>query len=154
MRKRQDPMLFISKCREDYRIKIKGHDQGLLVSVILYKWQYETDAKTKKAAKLFRDEVLQELEDKRIFSISWTPNVMYFINGLYLELNGQRVVARTPNDKGLPQRSYFSINRFGLREAFDMAISELEKNKRRKTYPDWVISKAWKIARLHYGERL
>lgn len=156
MRNRHDPMLFVSKSDKGYRVRVRGYNNvsNFLVEAIFYKWQFKTDAKTKKAAKIFRDEILQQLEDERIFSISWTPNVMYFINGLYLDLDNSRVIARTPNDKGLPPRSYFNIKRFGLKEAFDMAISELEKNKRRKAYPKWVISKAWRLARLHYRESL
>ncbi len=115
------------------------------MSVVFHKWQFNTDRNTKKAAISYRDEILKELEDKRIFSISWTPNVTYFINGLGLEVNYKRICARTPNTKGLPQARRFNYKNFGLRKAFDMAISELEQHKRRAAYPEWVINKAWKL---------
>lgn len=151
MRNRQDPMLFVTKYKNDYRVRIRGYDQNnYLIDATFFKWMYKTDAKTKKEAMIFRDEILQELEDKRIFSIYWTPSITYFINGLYLDLVGGRVCARTPNKKGLPQKLFFSIRRFGLKGAFDEAIKALEKHRRKKDYPSWVVNKAWKLVKKHY----
>ena len=144
MRKRNDPMLFITKHKEGYRIKIQGYDHGHLFSWVIYKYEHGTYAKAKKYAMEMRDETLQELEDNRIYSISWTEAVTYFINGLGLEVGYQRVCARTPNDKGLPQSRRFNYETYGLREAFDRTIKALEKYKRGSVYPDWVIEEAWK----------
>jgi len=92
MRNRQDPMLFITKVGKDYRVRIRAYDQNIfLVDVVHHQWMYNTDKKTKKAAMEYRDGVLQELEDKRIFSIHWTPSITYFVNGLYLDIVGGRV---------------------------------------------------------------
>lgn len=144
MRKRNDPMLFITKHGKEYRLKIQGYDHTSLISWTFYKYEYGTYIKAKKAAMRARDEILQELEDDRIYSISWTEGVTYFINGLGLEVPYNRVCARTPNDKGLPQSRRFNYKTHGLRGAFDMAIQALEQYKRGAVYPDWVIGEAWK----------
>lgn len=144
MRKRNDPMLFITKHKGGYRIKIPGYDHGHLFSWVIYKYEHGTYAKAKKYAMAMRDETLQELEDNRIYSISWTPNLPYFISGLGLEVNQNRLCARTPNDKGLPQSRRFGYGVGGLRDAFNMTIQALEEYKRGAVYPDWVIAEAWK----------
>jgi len=79
-----------------------------------------------------------------MYSISWTPNITYFINGLGLEVNYKRICARTPNEKGLPQSRRFNYKIHGLRGAFDSTIQALQKYKRGAVYPDWVIAEAWK----------
>jgi len=144
MRKRNDPMLFVHKHGKEYRVKIQGYEHGSLISAIFYRYEYGTYAKAKKAAIEFRDEILQELEDDRIYSISWTPNLPYFINGLGLEVGQKRLCARTPYNKGLPGWRRFSYGPGELREAFDRAIEALQKYKRGSVYPDWVIEEAWK----------
>ncbi len=137
-------MLFIHKHGKEYRVKIQGYDHGSLISWVFYKYEYGTYLKAKKAAMEFRDKILQELEDDRIYSLSWTPNLIYFINGLGLEVNNVRLCARTPNDKGLPVCHRFNYVTYGLRGAFDKTIQVLKKYKRGKVYPDWVIEEAWK----------
>ena len=122
-------MLFIHKHGTDYRIKIQGYKHTHLFSWVLHQYEYGTGAKTKKAAMQGRDEILQELEDDRIYSVSWTEGVTYFINGLGFEVNYHRVCARTPNHKGLPQSRRFNYKKYGLRGAFDFVGPTEDQNQ-------------------------
>ena len=146
-------MLFIHEHGKEWRVKIQGYDHGSLISAVFYKYEYGTYAKAKKAAIEFRDQELQELEDDRIYSISWTPNLTYFINGLGLEVNNVRLCARTPYHKGLPGWHRLNYETYGLRGAFDKTIQVLQKYKRGKVYPDWVIDEAWKRIKKKYNDQ-
>ncbi len=152
MRNRNDPMLFITKHnKKAFRVKILGYNHGSLISYIYHAYEYGTLAKAKKEAMKGRDEILQQLEDDRIYSISWTESVIYFINGLGFEVGYKQICARTPNKKGLPQKRRFGYGVGGLREAFDSAIQAIEQYKREGAYPDWVIDEAWKRVKEQSG---
>ena len=151
VRRRTHEMIFITKYGKDgYRVKISGDDRELLIDCLFYYWEFKTKLQTKKAAIKFRDEQLKRLEDQRIYSLDWSPNVLYFIRGLCLSKKKQNIQIKIPTSHGERKKTSYTINTHGLRKAFDKTIAVLERDRRKSKYPEWVIEKSWEMVKAAY----
>lgn len=151
-----DHMRRISAIEGGYLVRFTHCDQNICHKSF-YTSKYGSIERALIKAQIWRNAQERRFKKHGTFDRHWSNSKTYYIIGLgwYQNFGGGRSTNHIRSyhhhvmANELPLKA-FSITKYGLRGAFDLAVKDLSIKRVRGPYPDTVIAKAWRLLNRDY----